>query len=126
MDLRELIKGYSQGSISFIGSDGYPVGFPVREFRVDAGKVVLGCPNSIKELTSAGEKTCLMFHLYNEKLKGLSSVTFKGAVSVMDDRSLVFEPSSFHHFRQGGFLNTLRFIRNGKKRAKRYMRKRSK
>ena len=56
MDLRELIKEYSQGSISFIGSDGYPVGFPVRDFRVDAGKVVLGYPRSIKELVSARKK----------------------------------------------------------------------
>ena len=126
MDLQELIKGYSQGSISFIGSDGYPVGFPVREFRVDTGKVVLECPKSIKELPSVREKTCLMFHLYNEKLKGLSSVTFKGAISEMDDRSLVFEASSVREFRQGGFLNMIRFIRNGKKRAKLYMRGRSK
>ncbi|MFQ6134262.1 MAG: hypothetical protein ACE5KU_00410 [Nitrososphaerales archaeon] len=124
-----LIQGYDTAIVSFLGEDGYPVSFPVKDFRAEAGKVLVNKPKGL-HFNGEGQKACILLNIeviHNDELDRKLSryVRFRGYFSRAGADFLEFRPQGFYSFRMSGFLNFLRFIREGKKNAKKYLRERA-
>lgn len=123
MRLNKLLKGFERTVVSF-STDEYPISFPSTQFRVFKDKIILPKPKGL-HFDFKMKKACLLFHTHNEFVKKIRFVTLYGVLSQTGD-FLEFEPKRFYKFKQGGFLNTLRFIIYGKRRFKKYLRERRK
>ena len=110
---------YSGGEavLAFMGET-YPIGFPVKYKRINGtnGKFLIEKPKAIK----VGDNACLLIHSHNEYVKNISLSRFKGKAIDLGEK-LEFTPVAEFSFRQGGILNSLRFILDGKRRAKKFL-----
>lgn len=125
MSLNELIQGYERAVVSLQGKNGYPVSFSVEDFKIKDDKILAHNPRGLHLDVDVGHKGCILFHAHNKYIKGLRSVSFYGFFTKVDAEYLEFKPHSHYGFKQGGLLNTLRFVLNGKRRAKKYLRERT-
>lgn len=71
----------------------------------------------------AGQKACILFHTHDKYIKNIRYVRLKGYFSKVNSPTLEFKPLSIYSFRQGGLINTLRFIWNGKRKVRKYLRR---
>lgn len=125
MNLDDLIQGYNKAVISLEGKDGYPISFPTKAFKIQDRKIIVDNPRSLSLEVKAEQKGCVLFHTHNKFIKGIRSVSFQGTFTKVSEDYLEFNPYSHYSFQQGGLLNTIRFIVNGKRRTKKYLREKA-
>lgn len=119
----EVVGEFDMAVISFATDYGYPAGIPVRKFRSEGGKFLLERPNGIIFDVKPGQRACLLMHTHNEFVKDIKYIRFKGHISRVCSREMEFTSEGKYTFKQGGVINTIKFIWNGKRRAKRNLKK---
>lgn len=129
MDLNKLTQGYDTAIVSFLGEDGYPVSFPAKDFRIEADKILVEKPKGL-HFNGEGQKACVLFNIEVIRDDALDRklskyVRFRGQFSRVGADFLEFDPQGFYNFSASGFLSFIRFIREGKKNAKKYLRERT-
>ncbi|MBO8183107.1 MAG: hypothetical protein H0Z28_10005 [Archaeoglobus sp.] len=100
---------------AFMGKK-YPVAIPVR-LKMHNGKFLIKAALELKD----GQKACLLIHSHNKYVKEISLTRYKGQISISDARGIEFIPISKFSFKQGGILNSIKFILEGKRRAKKFL-----
>ncbi len=120
MNLNKLIQGFSRGIISILTEDGYPISFPITNFRVEINKIIADFFRALPPKVMRGQPACILFHFHNEFVRKISSIRLDGEISGVDAGSFEFTPYNYYAFKQGGFFNTIRFIWDGKRHAKQY------
>ncbi|MEM0214747.1 MAG: hypothetical protein QXP46_04835 [Archaeoglobaceae archaeon] len=118
MKLEKLLKGFERAIVSF-SANGYPISFPSTKFRILEKRIVLPKPKGL-QFDIKTKKACLLFHSHNEFVKNIRSITLYGTLTQKGE-ILEFEPKKCYKFKQGGILNTLRFILRGKRRVKKFL-----
>ena len=130
MDLNKLTQGYDMGVVSFLGEDDYPISFPFKNFRTDSEKLlIIDRPKGLRLNVNEGQEASILFHMFKESVEGketfegLKSVRFQGKFTKVNYDHLELTPQSCYAWSRGGSLNTLRFILDGKRRTKKYLRR---
>jgi hypothetical protein len=125
MDLNKLIQGYEMAIVSFVDEDGYPKNFPVKNFKIDSDKILLGRFKGIKVEVGVGQHASILFHLFKEGGIGDKSVRFQGQFTKTSLDSLEFTPKTFYSWKRSGLINSLRMIWNGKANTRKFFRQRN-
>ncbi|MEM3614701.1 MAG: hypothetical protein QW158_08280 [Nitrososphaerales archaeon] len=126
MNLRKLTQGYNNAVVSLQGKQGYPISFPIEDFKIQNDKIIVHNPKSLCLDVKVDQKGFILFHTHNKFIKGIKSVSFQGSFTKVCEEYLEFTPHKHYSFKQGGLLNTLKFIINGKRRTKKYLQEKAK
>ncbi|RLI77201.1 hypothetical protein DRP07_12390 [Archaeoglobales archaeon] len=130
-DLSKTIGSVKGDAVFAFMGEKYPIGIPVK-LRKSNRKFLIENPTlNLKE----GQKACLLIHSHNKYVKEITLTRYKGRISRISKTSRIsristregeigeieFIPTSKFSFKQGGILNSIRFILDGKRRAKKFL-----
>lgn len=122
-DLSRKVEGFRTGVLSFVDDDGFPISLPVSASNVDRDRLELKTQLSSMKWPGNTRKACLLFHSYDDGLENLRQLLLRGRGILAEERFFFDAKSVFEFQRKGGFLAALRFIIEGKKNARRYLKR---
>lgn len=121
MERDEAVQ-YDRAVLTVVDDDGYPVTRPITTIRLTDGAAVLE-PESL-ETVRHGQPACLLLHWHDEASINLTQRMIRGRFKT-DDGPVRFVPGGSSTLRSDGYLDTIRFIIDGKRRTRKYLREAS-
>lgn len=118
---------FTHGVLTTIDEDGYPFSLPVKaRLKPSLDALELEGLRWFRLRGNPGQKAYLLFHFHDDKVWSQRQLSFRGQVHEEGGEKWVFTPTikGRGFYWEVGFLNPLKVVINGRRRAREFCRRR--